>query len=153
MFLPFVDPIQILGPFTNYVVTSRFKTGKKCIFCVFESSRQPDDHIGWVTSLFFPSIHFTNPISKSFSKKYWVLAELKNPIFLSWAFGIFGFIPLNLAFIIDIVYFWTSDSSFRILKKKELQTFTLALYGCRPNDCFKQTNQIKWFGQKIEKRP
>ena len=55
--------------------------------------------------------------------------NMKNSVILSRPFWFFCFIPMkiNLAFISDIVYFCTSDGSFRILKKRGPQTFIPAV--------------------------
>jgi hypothetical protein len=69
---------------------------------------------------------------KNLKKKIIKMANSKKRVFQLRQFSIFFhnffFIKIKSAFILDIVYFCTSDGSFRILKKRGLQTFILAVY-------------------------
>ena len=83
----------------------------------------------WATSLPFASIYATYYyLPKDQSLKF-LRKNMKNSVILSRPFWFFCFIPMkiNLAFISDIVYFCTSDGSFRILKKRGPQTFIPAV--------------------------
>ena len=67
-------------------------TGKKCIFCVFACFRpyigQPDNHLGWATSLPYTSIHPTDPSSNpwNFCEKILRIGRDEKLSFLSQLF-------------------------------------------------------------------
>ena len=67
---------------SRHKLWNRLKTQKNAFLaCLRAYVGQPDDHIGWATSMPFASIYPTIP--EIFVKKYWELWELKNSFFLS----------------------------------------------------------------------
>ena len=91
---------------------------------------QPDNHIGWATSLPFTSIYSihqrTNPWK--FHKKVLRIGWAGKWLFLRPPFFPSSHWKTTLFFIWGIIYFWTIDVFFRILEKTSSELICTWLY-------------------------